>query len=442
MKKIERFFENIMIQEFSVKNFYSIREQQTISFVPTNDMHMHDQYVHTVAEGVELLKLGIIYGSNASGKTTLLNALTFFRHLMLMKPESKKAGLEFYPFMLDTHSRTERSLMRMVFWLNGERYIMHVEFDPMRIYEETLQVYTSNRPTTLYKRTYQPETDHSVVSFGQKVGIDKGAQRAIEGNTTNNCTVMAAIGQSNIQSSKLNDVYNFFYAGLQMKLSPRDPLTYNVVDELLDDVDGRKKDFFLGILKASDFNIVDLQLVQDETPITPELEMVIRSSPMPEEARAEMLSRGTIKNDYIAFQHTGEGGEYVLREQMESAGTKRFLGMATVLYYVLHEDNFIPIDEVETSLHYELLSYFIKLFLANSEGSSQLLLTTHDINLLNEDFVRRDSIWFTDKDPVGATALKRLSSLGLHKTLNPYNAYKQGKLVNLPFTGSIYLDKE
>ena len=116
--------------------------------------------------------------------------------------------------------------------------------------------------------------------------------------------------------------------------------------------------------------------------------------------------------------------------------------MSVVLYYVLHNNNFIPIDEVETSIHYELLSYFIKLFLANSEGSSQLLMTTHDINLLNEDYIRRDVVWFTDKSREGATQLKRLSSLGLHKTMNPYNAYKQGKLVDLPFLGSIYLDKE
>ena len=69
-------------------------------------------------------------------------------------------------------------------------------------------------------------------------------------------------------------------------------------------------------------------------------------------------------------------------------------------------------------------------------------MTTHDINLLNEDYIRRDVVWFTDKSREGATQLKCLNSLGLHKTMNPYNAYKQGKLVDLPFLGSIYLDKE
>lgn len=431
-----------MIQEFQVQNFYSIKERQTISFVPTNDSNMRGQYVHEVAEGVELLKIGIVYGSNASGKTTLLRALSYFRSTMLNKPESKNEGMGYFPFLLDKHSRDERSHMQMTFWVNGEKYIMSLEFDSKRIYDESLIIYTSARPTTLYKRLYQPESDHTEVSFGAKAGIDKDTRRAIEGNTTNNCTVMAAFGQSNAHVSKLNDVFDFFYSGLQNILTPRDYLSFDVKNELKNDKDGKKKRFLLQLLKASDFNIVDMTLDEREESITPEMEKTIKSAPIPEEAKIEMLRRGTIKHDDIMFMHTGEDGEYELHEGLESAGTHRFLGMSIVLYYVLHENNFIPIDEIETSIHYELLAYFIKLFLANSEGSSQLLMTTHDINLLNEDFIRRDIVWFTDKSSNGATQLKRLSSLGLHKTMNPYNAYKQGKLVDLPFLGSIYLETE
>lgn len=431
-----------MIQEFQVQNFYSIRERQTINFVPTNDPTMRGQYVHEVAEGVELLKIGIVYGSNASGKTTLLNALSFFRTTMLDKPESKNDGMGYYPFLLDKHSADEHSFMQMTFWIKGEKYVLSMDFDSKRIYEETLLVYSSARPTSLYNRVYQPETDYTEINFGNKVGIDKAAQRAIAGNTTNNCTVMAAFGQSNVAASKLNDVFDFFFAGLQSIVSPRDYLSFDVKTELRNDKDGKKKRFLLQLLKASDFNIVDLTLNEYEDAITPEMEMTIKSAPIPENAKTEMLKGGTIKHNDIIFSHTGEDGNYELHENLESAGTHRFLGMSAFLYYLIHENNFIPVDEIETSIHYELLAYFIKLFLANSEGSSQILMTTHDINLLNEDFIRRDVVWFTDKSKVGATNLKRLSSLGLHKTMNPYNAYKQGKLVDLPFLGSIYLEAE
>lgn len=431
-----------MIQEFQIQNFFSIRERQTLSFLPTNDDKMRSQYLYEVAEGVELLKIGIVYGSNTSGKTTLLDALAFFRRTMLYKPENKNMGMGYVPFLLDNHSRKEHSSMQMTFWLNREKYILSLEFDEKRIYEEMLMVYTSSRPTKLYSRSYQQETDHSEVTFGSKSGINKATQRAIAGNTTNNCTVMAAFGQSNAATSRLNAVAEFFYSGMRDTLSPRDSLTFNVKDELRHDKEDKKKRFLLQMLKASDFNITDLSLDESEENITPEMEKTIKSAPIPEEAKVEMLRRGTLKHDEILFQHTGDGGEYTLHERLESAGTHRFLGMSVVLYYVLHHNNFIPIDEVETSIHYELLSYFIKLFLANSEGSSQLLMTTHDINLLNEDYIRRDVVWFTDKSREGATQLKRLSSLGLHKTMNPYHAYKQGKLVDLPFLGSIYLDKE
>lgn len=69
-----------------------------------------------------------------------------------------------------------------------------------------------------------------------------------------------------------------------------------------------------------------------------------------------------------------------------------------------------------------------------------MLLTTHDINLLNEEFIRRDTIWFIDKDEQGETNVVRLSVLGLHMNLSPYYAYKQSKLVKLSFLGSQYFD--
>ena len=143
----------------------------------------------------------------------------------------------------------------------------------------------------------------------------------------------------------------------------------------------------------------------------------------------------------IIFSHETLNGIGTLPEELESHGTLRFMGIAAIMKYLVQDNQFIIIDEIETSLHYELLSYFLRVYLANNTGTSQLLIATHDINLLNEDFVRRDTIWFTDKNEEAETELVRLSDLGLHKNISPYNAYRQGKLVKLPFTGAIYLDE-
>jgi len=181
-------------------------------------------------------------------------------------------------------------------------------------------------------------------------------------------------------------------------------------------------------------------LHEEEEPITPELEQLIQNAPIDDETKTEMLRKGKITNTELTFKHKAGNKVYDLPEAYESNGTMRFMVMAMILNSLLKTNRFVSIDEVETSIHYELLAYFIKVFLANSSGTSQLFLTTHDLNLLNEDFIRRDTIWFTDKNELGETKLVRLSSLGLHKNLSPYNAYKQGKLVKLPFLGSLYIN--
>lgn len=431
-----------MIQEFSAKNFYSIKHKQTLSFIPSPDDTQVENYLHEVKPGINLLKLGIIYGSNASGKSNVLMALDFFRDIMLQMPQDKMSEIEgFAPFMLDESSRKEHGSMRLVFWLEQERYVHEIELDQNRIYHESLVLYSSQRPALLYDRTYDTTTDHSRVEFGEKSGIAKKGQQSIEGNTINNCSVMAAFGKSNVEASRLNKVYEFYRHGMADLLSPQVQLYTYIKEQLKRDKDNALKPFLLKMLKASDFNIVDFDIHEEEIPITPQMEMIIKNAPFLTQERDEMLQRGTLKNDELSFRHSvSNSSKYDLPEEMESVGTMRYLGMSVILHKLLSHDCFVTIDEVESSIHYELLSYFLKLFLANSMGGSQMLVTTHDLNLLDEDFIRRDVVWFTDKNEDGVTELKRLTEYGLHKTLSPYNAYKQGKLGKLPFTGSIFLE--
>lgn len=307
-------------------------------------------------------------------------------------------------------------------------------------FAETLTVYESIRPTKLYSRSYDPYTDSSVIEFGINLKMAKKNQDTIAGNTINNCSVLAAFGNCNVGKTKLNDVYGYFAKQVKDVLAPGMLLSGYVKRHLDKDKDGNLKKFILNFLKDSDFNIEDVTLHEEEELITPELEQLIQKAPIADDAKSEMLKKGKITNTELTFTHRTGNGLYELSEEYESNGTMRFLGMAIILNFLLKNNQFVPIDEVETSIHYELLSYFIKVFLANSNQTSQMLLTTHDINLLNEEFIRRDTIWFTDKDEQGETNVVRLSALGLHKNLSPYNAYKQGKLVKLPFLGSQYFD--
>lgn len=420
-----------------------MRDEQTLSFIPTNDDTSRDIYTEEVADGVSLLKIGFIYGSNASGKTNILKALDFFSRFMVNDGLNKGDEIGVVPFLLDDVSDKERTQFEMSFYLNREKYKLNLVLDNKVIYEETLQVYSSVQPTLLYKRTYNPEKDATDIVFGGKVGLVKKSREAIEGNTFNKRSVIAAFGMSNVEKSRLNLVYDFFSQKIAPIMYPQSSLMGFTKRRITRDRDGRLKRFILHFLKASDFNISDIAIHEEEVSITPEMELVIKNtSAMPEKAKEEILKKGTLHSDEMFFVHHTGNGDKELDEELESRGTKRYMGLATILYDLLVHGVILPIDEIESSIHYELLSYFIKVFLVNSKRSGQLIISTHDINLLDEDYIRRDVIWFTDKNDCGETQLIRLSSLGLHKTLSVYNAYRQEKLVNLPFLDSIYMDMD
>lgn len=420
-----------------------MRDEQTLSFIPTNDDTSRDIYTEEVADGVSLLKIGFIYGSNASGKTNILKALDFFSQFMVNDGLNKGDEIGVVPFLLDDVSDKERTQFEMSFYLNREKYRLNLALDNKVIYEETLQVYSSVQPTLLYKRTYNPEKDATDIVFGGKVGLVKKSREAIEGNTFNKRTVIAAFGKSNVEKSRLNLVYDFFSQKIAPIMYPQSSLMGFTKRRMTRDRDGRLKRFILHFLKASDFNISDIAIHEEEVSITPEMELVIKNtSVMPDKAKEEILKKGTLHSDEMFFVHHTSNGDKELDEELESRGTKRYMGLATILYDLLVHGVILPIDEIESSIHYELLSYFIKVFLVNSKRGGQLIISTHDINLLDEDYIRRDVIWFTDKNDCGETQLIRLSSLGLHKTLSVYNAYRQEKLVNLPFLDSIYMDMD
>jgi len=428
-----------MIAEFKVQNFFSIRSEQTISFVCSPDNFMEEEYCVEIKKGIKILKMGIVYGANASGKSNLLQAMEFFRYMVCHIPKDRSSSISVVPFMLDDNSRKEHTRMSMTFYIQGEKYILQMEFDDTRFYEESLMVYTSSKGTTLYSRIYDKDTDSSIIGFSAKLGLLKKSKDVIVGNTLNNRSVIAAFSVSNVESSKLNDVYFYFSNHLPNVLEPNMMLSSYIKSKVDKDKDGSLKDFLLKLLKASDFNIKNFELNKEEMPITTDMEKVIQSSPLSDGKKVQMMQKGTIMNSSLSFVHGTNEGEHDLPEEYESRGTIRFMGMSVILKQLLEDENFVMMDEVESSIHYELLSYFLKVFLVNSNKKSQLFMTTHDVNLLNEDFIRRDCVWFTEKNKSGETIVKRLSGMGLHKNLSPYNAYKQGKLIDLPFLGSPYL---
>ena len=427
-----------MILEFKVQNYLSFREEQVLSFDPSSDKEYESQYCVQVKEGVKVLKLGLIYGANASGKTNLLKSLEFLRKFVLRQKSDKTESTGVIPFQFDDSCIEKPSRFELTFYLNQIKYVYSVVLDDKRVIEENVVYYPGIQPAIFFERWFDEKKEKSVIKFGGTIDLKASDKKLIEGLTISNSSVFSAFSKANTEKSLFDDIFNWFSEDFMQMIHPKTDLFGWTSSRL--EKDNLCRDFVLEVLQKADFNISSIDIDEEDIPIDEELESKISSMDMPEHLKEEILQKKMLKAKAISFQHTTRLMEKNLPRKLESNGTIRFYGLGGVLNKLLSSNTFLCIDEIENSLHYDLVAHFIKTFLMNS-NNSQLLFSTHDINLLNEDFLRRDTVWFADKNEFGASELYSLLDFKLHKNLSAYNAYKIGKLGAKPDLGELILSK-
>ena len=164
-----------MIVNFNVQNFGSIKDKQTLSFEADKSTHLEDHYVIT-AGGIRLLKLALIYGANASGKTTILNAIEFLRNLVLIPAEKKTDNLEFSPFLFDPLTPNQNTIISIEFIQNELRYFYEIEFNENAITREELNFFNPNK-ANVFKRTTDIVKQYTEITFGSKIKKDKTIEK-------------------------------------------------------------------------------------------------------------------------------------------------------------------------------------------------------------------------------------------------------------------------
>ncbi|MBN7816928.1 AAA family ATPase [Algoriphagus pacificus] len=427
-----------MILNFSVQNFGPVKEKQILSFEADSSTHLEDQYVINTQSGIRVLKLGLIYGANASGKTTILRALDFLRDLVLEPEEKKTAQLKFSPFLFDKVTPSKPSILSIEFIHDEIKYAYSVEFDKNAVLTEELNFFNPNK-ANIFRRTTDVENQFTEIKFGSKISVDKVYKKTLESNTLWNNTVLGGYLKTNIQVDELRNVADWFENHLNQMVSTNTQLDYYILDKI--DSDELDKNDISRILRKADFNISDIKIDQLERPKFMEL-LQNRVYKNPDDFK-EWSRRGKLSFSKLEFEHTVDGSKYFLPFLSESQGTQRYFGFAGLLALMIKGSVIFSIDELETSLHPDLYNHFILSFLMNSKRS-QLIATTHNREILdNRDIYRNDAIWFTDKNEGSATELYSLADFDssvIRNTSSVYNAYKIGKLGGVPNTGDFYID--
>ena len=435
-----------MLINFSIQNFGSIKDKQTLSFEADKSKHLEDYYV-IEKNGLRLLKLGLIYGANASGKTTILQALQFLINTVLKPQEQKNKLLNFEPFLFDIDTPRQNTIFTIDFLQNEIRYFYEIELNKKYIAKEILSCSKKNtdtkKSTKIFERTTDQEKQLADVVFSEK--IDDVFKKTLISNTLWNNTVLSGFLKTNIESKALTDVTTWFKEYLNPVIYTRTELDSFITKR----IDNREvnKTIVLQILKNADFNLSDIIIKEDEKDI-PEglLDFLEKGEKIKEDKLQELKERGKITSVSLEFEHTIGNDKYSLPFNQESQGTRRYYGFAGLLYLLIKKSTLFPIDELESSLHPDLFQHFLMSFLVNSKNS-QLIAATHNREILNnKDVFRNDIIWITDKDNEDcATELYSLADFDtkvIRDTTNIFNALKLGKLGGTPNLRSYYIDIE
>ena len=240
-----------MIVNFSIENFGSIKGKQTLSFEADASEHLEDAYVVHIA-GKRLLKLALIYGANASGKTTVLKALDFLRDLVVNPKEKKTEVLRFEPFLFDAQTPDLPTEFSIEFVHQRVCYRYEVAFTRQAVSSEALYVYAPEK-ILLYNRTTNTEEQLSKISFGDTITIDKNAQQVLELNTLWNNTVLGGFLKTNINLEEFRRVTDWFGNYLKSIVAPRTQLDSYVTKKI--SKEEVSKNEVVSILKKADFNI-------------------------------------------------------------------------------------------------------------------------------------------------------------------------------------------
>ena len=394
-----------MIAEIKFKNMFSFRDETVLSFEADKSKDLESYHVVELAPDVKLLKLAVIYGANASGKSNIIKVCDFIRSFITCTPLNKAELIKIVPFLLNRTSKEQASEFSVSFYaMNGDkaiRYVYSVLLETTHIVRETLIYYLSQQPATVFERSM--ENNVSSIKFGQKVKISTAAKEEITLKCLPNMSVFAAYMQVNTNIAEMETALQYLTKQMMPAIVPTSSLSRYAEEAIKKET---AKEYILRYLQEADFNISNISSKEQET------------------------KKGVV--NYTMYQHkvsSGLGGNdyYEFPELYESDGTIRTFGLASQIQNSIGSNAFLAVDEIESSLHPKLIEYMIERFLKESK-QAQLLLTTHYDGLLGED-----NIWFAEKNTDGASVLYPLTDFkGLNRISSLQKAYKFGKFGAVP----------
>ena len=414
-----------MLIEFSVANFRSLRESQTLSLAKAKGGELVESNTFAVQayNRFELLRSAAIYGPNASGKSNLLLALRTMRQVVLESATMQRGDpLPVTPFRLHPLSTRQPSEFEVSFIVGEVRYQYGFSASATRIYEEWLLAYPKGRPQRWFGRIWDEQRAMYEWELGNNLS---GEKQLWQKSTRDNALFLSTAVQLN--SEPLQPIYDWFKKTLCITPASGWP---NAFSRSLCEQSAKAR--VIDFLRAADLDIDDIQ-VEKQPFDAHEL-----PSDMPESLRAAIAD--DMKNKIKTVHKDSSGESIVFDLADESDGTQKVFALAGPWLGTLSNGYVLFIDELHGNLHPRLVQFLVQLF-QNQEtnpNNAQLIFTTHETSILTQEVFRRDQIWFCEKTREQATSLYPLTDFTPRK--GPENlkmSYLSGCYGAMPYIRSL-----
>jgi AAA15 family ATPase/GTPase len=430
-----------MIISFSVSNFRSIRDEQTLEFTANSSNSKTDNLIHIDDKDIRLLKSIVIYGANAAGKTNLIRAFYAFRKFVLNSTDLKKGDpipeAYYDPFLLDEKSGNLPTTFKVAFiGVDSKKYVYETKYKRDHVEFEKLVVYDSTQPSTLFLRENAQE---SVKVF------EKFVDQKVDVSILANQLFLTKVGNS--PNEQIGKIYLYFKDIEIWNAANTTRVRGELFRKILDKFSKSESDAFqrrlIKLINLSDTRIDSLVLGQGPTDIDiPAIEGI--SDAVSTDLKAKVLE--TLKYQLFGVHkifdnsdnHTSAANFEFFRR--ESNGTQGIFAIGGLILSSLLKPNpgIILFDEFDNSLHPELCRFLIELFhnpIVN-RNNSQIAFATHETQLLDKDLFRKDQIWFAEKDKYGRSEFFSVADFGsdgnLREGISFDKWYKLGKFGGIP----------
>ncbi len=410
-----------MLIEFTVKNYRSIKEKQVFSMVAGKKGEHQETHLFTPKETptVPLLKSAVIYGANASGKSTLINAIETMKSIIQNSAGRYQAEdkLPIVPFLLDADTKNEPTEFEIIFIAEGVRYQYGFAATIDKIVEEWLIAYPKGRPQHWFARLYDEEEKKYKWKFGEKL---TGHKQLWQESTRDNALFLSIAVQLN--SEQLKAVYGWFSQNLTFM--SMDSWDSPFMTMLLCEKENEKQKI-LNLLHAIDLDIDDF-VVENELYETQQ------------EGKSEKFSMPkSVKTVHI----DSKGNRVELNLEDESDGTQKFFAFIAPLILTLRFGNVMIADELHDNFHPLIVRYVVELFHNPKTNplNAQLIFTTHETAILSQEIFRRDQVWFCEKRDKSTYVYSLLEFKPRKGVTNLEKSYLSGRYGAIPFLKDITL---